>query len=209
MISLGQPYGKSEIIEAWSDEYLEVGRFFAAIEGDAFFAAPAGVWSPAENLVHLIRSAKPVALALRIPKPLLMLRFGRMHRPSRSFAAMRSDYVDVALAGGAVASGSFVPQVTGSGREVKQRILTSWNNAGRRLEQELAGWSEAALDRSALPHPVLGTLSVREMLFFTLYHTMHHVNDVQRLLGRPVSEWFGGVGAGVGVAEAEEIPELV
>lgn len=208
MISLGQPYGKREIIEAWSDEYLEVGRFFAGIEGEPFFAAPAGVWSPAENLVHLIRSAKPVALALRIPKVVLRLRFGRMQQPSRSFAAMRAAYVDVALAGGAVAGGAFIPQVTGSGREVKQRILTGWNGAGRRLEQELAGWSEEALDRLALPHPLLGKLSVREMLFFTLYHTMHHVNDVQRLLGRPVSEWFGGTGAGAGVAQAAELAAL-
>ena len=207
MISLGQPYGKSEIIEAWSDEYLEVGRFFAAIDGDAFFAAPAGVWSPAENLVHLIRSARPVATALRMPKPLLRLRFGRMDRPSQSFAELRATYLDVALAGGAVASGGFVPQVTGSGREVKQRILTAWNGTGRQLERMLAPWPEEALDRLALPHPLLGKLSVREILFFTLYHTMHHVNDVQRLLGRPVAEWFGSRGAGADVA-VEAIAEL-
>lgn len=207
MISLGQPYGKSEIIEAWSDEYLEVGRFFAGIEGEEFFAAPAGVWSPAENLVHLIRSARPVAKALRIPKLLLRLRFGRMERPSQSFAAIRATYVDVSLAGGAVASGPFIPQVTGSGPEVKQRILTAWNGTGRQLEQVLAPWPEEALDRLQLPHPLLGNLSVREMLFFTLYHTMHHVNDVQRLLGRPVSEWFGRAGVGASVA-VEEIAEL-
>ena len=208
MISLGQPYGKSEIIEAWSDEYLEVGRLFASVEGEEFFAAPEGVWSPAENLVHLIRSARPVATALRIPKPLLRLRFGRMERPSQSFAAVRATYVDVALAGGAVASGAFIPQVTGSGREIKQRILKAWNGTGRLLERALAPWPEEALDRLALPHPLLGKLSVREMLFFTLYHTMHHVNDAQRLLGYPAAEWFGGERAGAGGAAFEEIAEL-
>lgn len=34
-------------------------------------------------------------------------------------------------------------------------------------------------------------MTVREILFFTLYHNMHHVNDVQRLLGQPEAEWFG------------------
>jgi hypothetical protein len=31
-----------------------------------------------------------------------------------------------------------------------------------------------------LPHPLLGKLTVREMLFFTLYHQRHHVAVVER-----------------------------
>jgi hypothetical protein len=208
MIQLGFPYTKREIIEAWSDEYLEVGRFFSTIAGGEFFAAPEGVWSAADNLVHLSRSGRPVAMALRIPKVVLRLRFGRARRESRSFAAMRTEYVDLALAGGAVASGRFLPEVTGTGPEVRQRIIAGWNDTGRRLEQALSPWSEADLDRYMLPHPLLGKLSVREMLFFTLYHTMHHVNDVQRLLGRPTSEWFGRADAGTAVAVDEETAAL-
>ena len=208
MIHLGFPYTKREIIEAWSDEYLEVGRFFSGIDGAEFFAAPEGVWSAADNLVHLIRSGRPVAMALKIPRIALRLRYGRSRRAGRSFAETRAEYVEVALAGGAVASGRFLPEVTGTGPEVRQRIITGWNATGRRLEQALSAWSEADLDRYVLPHPLLGKLSVREILFFTLYHTMHHVNDVQRLLGRPTSEWFGRADGGVGVAVDEETAAL-
>jgi hypothetical protein len=208
MIHLGFPYTKREIIEAWSDEYLEVGRFFGGIDGAKFFDAPEGVWSAADNLVHLSRSGRPVAMALKIPRVVLRLRFGRSRRESRSFAAIRTEYVDVALAGGAVASGRFLPEVTGTGPEVRQRIIAGWNETGRRLEQALSPWSEADLDRYLLPHPLLGKLSLREMLFFTLYHTMHHVNDVQRLLGKPTSEWFGTTDAGAAVAVDEAAAAL-
>ena len=39
-------------------------------------------------------------------------------------------------------------------------------------------WSERALDRYRLPHPLLGRLTVREMLLFTLYHSVHHFSLV-------------------------------
>jgi hypothetical protein len=48
----------------------------------------------------------------------------------------------------------------------------------------MGGWSERQLDRIRLPHPVLGKLSVREMLFFTLYHNQHHIEAVKRRLTR-------------------------
>ena len=38
--------------------------------------------------------------------------------------------------------------------------------------------SQADLDRYRLPHPLLGKLTVREMLFFTVYHNYHHVRSV-------------------------------
>jgi len=51
----------------------------------------------------------------------------------------------------------------------------------------MGDWSELQMDRIRLPHPVLGKLSVREMLFFTLYHNQHHLDAAKRRLPR-----FGG-----------------
>jgi hypothetical protein len=34
-----------------------------------------------------------------------------------------------------------------------------------------------------MPHPLLGKLTVREMLLFTLYHNLHHVQNVARRKG--------------------------
>jgi hypothetical protein len=35
-------------------------------------------------------------------------------------------------------------------------------------------FSEAQLDEYVLPHPILGKLTIREMLYFTIYHATHH-----------------------------------
>lgn len=46
--------------------------------------------------------------------------------------------------------------------------------------------TESALGRRQLPHPLLGPLTVREMLLFTLYHNRHHVEVVRtRAVMRP------------------------
>ena len=54
--------------------------------------------------------------------------------------------------------------------------------AAAALVTEVERWSERAMDRYRLPHPLLGQLTVREMLFFTLYHNVHHIHVVARRL---------------------------
>lgn len=191
MLQLGTPYTKSEIATAFVAEVEAVHAFFATIDDDSFFVAPKGVWSPAENLVHLIKSCSPVVMALNLPKTILRVRFGWANQESRSLAQVRHTYVHVALAGGGQASGSFLPQVADApSPQHKARLLAKWLEKGAAFQPALTKWSDKALDNYLLPHPLLGKMTVREILFFTLYHNLHHVKDVQRLLNQPESEWF-------------------
>ncbi|MCB9006207.1 MAG: DinB family protein [Ardenticatenaceae bacterium] len=191
MTQLGNPYTKQEIVAALAAEFTAVHNFFADIEATQFFAAPAEVWSPAENLVHLIKSCAPVIMALNIPKTALRIRFGWVKHELRTLAQVRHTYVNVALAGGGKASGPFLPEVKDDFSAAHQtRILAKWQAKGADLHAALENWSDKTLDSYLLPHPLLGKMTVREILFFTLYHNMHHVNDVQRLLNQPETEWF-------------------
>ena len=38
-------------------------------------------------------------------------------------------------------------------------------------------WDEKELDEYYLPHPILGKLTVREILFFTIYHNLRHARQ--------------------------------
>jgi hypothetical protein len=55
------------------------------------------------------------------------------------------------------------------------------------LENASEPWREEDLDRYRLPHPVLGLVTVREMLMFTLFHFDHHRENVARRLEAPLS----------------------
>ena len=43
-------------------------------------------------------------------------------------------------------------------------------------------WSEQQLDKIIAPHPLLGKLTFREILYFTIYHAKHHQLQIKRHL---------------------------
>ena len=43
-------------------------------------------------------------------------------------------------------------------------------------------FSEDEIDTYILPHPLLGKLTIREMIYFTIYHVEHHQNNTKQNL---------------------------
>jgi hypothetical protein len=73
------------------------------------------------------------------------------------------------------------PRAPAPDSESERAKIMAWHAAAvEELASLVASWPEKALDRRNLPHPLLGKLTVREMLLFTLYHNRHHVDVVRR-----------------------------
>ncbi len=177
--------GQIEAALARLDDAIEAA--FAGLPATTFFAPQGDKWSPAEHLRHLVKSVRAVAFGLRMPKLVLALRFGLRFRPSRGFAGIVEIY-HRALAGGGRAGGPFLPSPRPEGltdEAWRDKTLAAWRAAGAELRAQIPRWSEGALDRHLLPHPLLGKLSVREMLCFTLYHNHHHAARVFERLDPP------------------------
>jgi hypothetical protein len=147
---------------------------------DDFFARIGEAWSPAENVRHLTKSIRPVAKALTIPRLFLRIRFGRPHRSSVTFEELRARYQGM-LAEGATA-GPFSPSAHTESEPAawRSRIMNEHRAVQQQLMTAMERWPEKQLDRHQLPHPLLGKLTIREMLFFTLYHQSHHIAGVQK-----------------------------
>ena len=111
---------------------------------------------------------------------MLRVMFGKPKRASVPFEELRERYQGLLDAGGN--AGRFAP----SPREEQDLdarradILGQHADANRALRAAIARWPDAALDRYQLPHPLLGKLTLREMLAFTLYHQLHHIQVVER-----------------------------
>lgn len=138
-------------------------------------------WTAAQQLEHLFRAVQPVALAFALPKFLLRLLFGKANRPSRSFEGLVEKYQQK-LADGGRASGRFVPPKTRLAD--REKLLAGLENEVEKLSRRLGRFSETDLDTLLLPHPLLGKLTLREMLFFTAYHVAHHERSVREMLGK-------------------------
>ncbi len=183
LFDTGEPTSGAEIVAAMTRLHAESEAYLAAIPA-AEFATPQGEkWSPADHVRHLAKSTYPLAGALGLPKLVLGLRFGRSRTESRSFPVLREAYRTRLRETGATA-GRFAPAPQAAPGDAaaaaawQQEVLAKWRGAVVGLTAKIPGWSEAALDRYLLPHPLLGKLTVREMLFFTVYHNAHHLEQV-------------------------------
>lgn len=161
------------------DAERDVAAFFDSLSDDEWDLRVGEAWTPAEHLDHLNIAVSAVARGFSMSRLVLRVRFGRARRPSRSFDALRDDYRTL-LAAGAGASGRFVPTRAQSHAD----LLARWQRVNTRLRDALNTWTERDLDRLQLPHPILGKLTAREMVFFTIYHAGHHIVAAKSRLPR-------------------------
>lgn len=184
-----EPHSREDLLRAIEHLREESLRFWLAIPPERF-AAPLGeAWSPADNVRHLIKSTTPVTQALALPALVLKTMFGPAKVPSASFADLRDRYRSV-LAGGATA-GKFAPATVAPPADPaawQRELVDQGRNALADLANATARWDEPDLDAYRLPHPLLGKLTLREMLFFTVYHHDHHRETVTRRMAQRAGE---------------------
>jgi hypothetical protein len=63
--------------------------------------------------------------------------------------------------------------------EHKERLVKKVNYIVDQLSSKVNHFSEDQLDTLLLPHPLLGKLTLREMLYFTIYHVGHHEKSIR------------------------------
>ena len=172
-----KPSTLEEILRALEQVRAEVATYFSGLPGDVFFEGNDERWSPGHHLKHLVLSNTPVAYALALPHE--KLKTWNTNQPRRPYTEIRASY-HAALTKGVRASGRFLPQA----QSTQPEAVAEYNGSVELLNHDCLVWEESELDQYAVPHPVLGLLSMREMLFFTVYHNQHHLNGVQAGLER-------------------------
>jgi hypothetical protein len=176
------PHSGADIRAALRALHEESVRYWSAMDTATFLAPLGEAWSPAENVRHLTKSVRAVTRGLHVPRLLLLLRFGRgRNGSSRTFVEMRETYrARLALGADAGAYGPGPRRPEPDADAERARIMSHHAQALAGLGAAIERWPEPALDRRRLPHPLLGLITVREMLFFTLYHNRHHLENVRR-----------------------------
>jgi uncharacterized damage-inducible protein DinB len=170
---------KTQLINLLTVSNQRVIDWFTAISAEDFFARYGEAWSASDNVDHLIKSHKPIAKALKLPKITLRAMFGKPDKASMSYEELCQIYRD-AIARGAQASGRYLPnqETPNSGAETTQTtLIEQFSKASTELVAAVERWEDKELDDYLLPHPILGKLTIREMLFFTIYHNLRHASQ--------------------------------
>jgi hypothetical protein len=168
---------KQDIITALDQRVNEFNAYIGSLSKEQFESTPGGKWSAGQNLDHLIRAIKPLQPAYTLPKFILRMMFGKANRPSRTYQELVIKY-NSKLATGGRASGPFIPPVIGF--ESRDALIRKYNLQKEKLIRKINRQKEEGLDKYILPHPLLGKLTLREMLFFTVYHNEHHLELLKK-----------------------------
>lgn len=177
-------YSKTQIIDQLTSIHQFVHQTLTDMPEEALFAGTETQWSPADYLKHLIISNKPFAKALLMPREQMEGMFGKADNGSMSYEALVGIYqklIDEGL------RAELAPAVTPVNyrmpegiTDVKTYLIETWDDANQRIISALDGWSETDLDTYRIPHPAIGVITVREMLYFTIHHNRLHGDDIAR-----------------------------
>lgn len=169
---------KLELQTALSSHHSVFISFIDSLSDEILISTKAEKWSPMQQLDHLCKSVNPLLLAYTLPRFALKLLFGKSTRKSRTYSELVARYNEKLEKGGR-ATGRFVPPSTINANQ-KVKLSQKLQKDIEKLNRKIQNWTEEELDEYVIPHPLLGKLTAREMLYFTIYHVQHHQGLIRR-----------------------------
>lgn len=175
-------FTKEDMIGSMDKITESIAAFYGDMPAEKFFQSPAdGGWSPEKNLRHLIKATQPIYLGLMSPKFTLFV-FGAGKEKSRTISEIKAAYLAKLNAGGG--AGVFTPigEHSKVEPEAQKKLVQDFTKLFGKYKQKISSWNEEDLDKYNMPHPILGNLTIREMLLFSLFHLFHHSEKVEARL---------------------------
>lgn len=162
---------KIEIQQRLKESHDQFIHYIQSLSPEDFQYSWNAKWTAGQQLDHIVKSAGPVKTAFSLPSFMLKLIFGKANRQSRNYDALVEKYKTKLVEGGQ-STPRFLPA------EIKfdqrDQLISKLNSIVSALTILINKFTEHQLDTLILPHPLLGKLTLREMLSFTVYHVGHH-----------------------------------
>lgn len=164
---------KKAVIDSLNQKHLVLYDWLKNHPKQNWVKGPQDKWTTGEHIVHLIQSEHALNKALRLPKFFLKYKFGTNNRDNRSYNEIVKKYQDkLASNPGVVANISKkMPLMKPSD---KTAYISNLEKEKVKLIKKFQKWSESDLDTYLLPHPLLGRMTIKEIVIWTAYHTEHH-----------------------------------
>jgi uncharacterized damage-inducible protein DinB len=172
---------KNEIISDYEALWQQVASIVSPLSVEQFTTKPnAETWSIAQEFDHVIKVASAVSSALKISPFILKWKFGKPNRSIRSYEQMHTKFTSALASVGGKAKAPATFKSEEDKLFNKEEMLKHWSSTLAKFDQRINKWSDKNLDKVLLPHPMLGKMMVREMLYFTHIHTRHHLVSLKR-----------------------------
>ncbi len=146
---------------------------------DEYFEHPKveGKWSGGQQLEHLILTNSAILRGFSAPKERLLEKFGTFSRQEMTLNILTEKYTKAAKKIQVKAPPNLIPAIITlpdkSGKIAEfQKCLQDFINV-------LNNWTETELSKYQLLHPLIGPMSMREMILFIIFHNRHHQKQLK------------------------------
>lgn len=168
---------KREIYQKLNEQHQELMAYLSALSDEAIHQQKEGKWSALQNMDHLLKSMQVANSALSKPTFLLRRMFGKPNRPARTYEALVNRYQERLAQRAAAAPKEFA---AGEAQALDRvQIIRAYDKQVQKFLKFVERVKESKLDTTLLPHPLMGKLLMREVLYFMHYHTEHHIKAIK------------------------------
>lgn len=128
----------------------------------------------------LVNSLQLLNNALSYPRFFLKYKFGLSNRPSRSYEEVVKKYQEK-LEENKDKTIAFNENLKSPLLKDRPRLLTRLQIQHKKLQYKTRKISDVNLDTLVIPHPLMGKMTVKELIMWAEYHTEHHTTILKNL----------------------------
>ncbi len=172
---------KQELAVRIEKSYREFITKINGLSDDDFLRSPNQKWTAGQQLEHIIQSVIPVQKAFELPKTVLEAKFGTTNRTNKDYDELVTHYLLVLKEN----QNYVLPEKFDPARislKDKKAKLDFLETLIEKLIHNMLNYNDHHLETQILPHPLMGKLTLREILYFTAYHVKHHDQQILKNL---------------------------
>lgn len=167
---------QQELIAVFVRNHLETVQYIDGLSDKQFSYRYQQKWTAGEHLQHILLTILPFPRVLS-SKQFIRDTFGTIDRAAWDYDTVLQNYAQTSLK----APEAFLPKDEVR-YDQKATIIAGIQQQLNAINDLLKQYSEEELDTLVLPHPLLGKLTIREMLYLMSYHPLHHQWQIARAL---------------------------
>lgn len=169
---------KDEIADLIEQKHQFLIDWLQVQDNEKWTQGPEGKWTSGQQALHLLKCIKPINDVLSMPRFFFKYAFGKIDREGLDYETIVKNYLDILKENKdfthKASRNMKVPKLND-----KTYILTRLQVESKKLQYKTRKISDKNLDTLVLPHPLMGKISIREILMWTAYHVEHHTKQLQ------------------------------
>jgi hypothetical protein len=173
---------KGEIADLLEEKHKDLFEWLENQSKDIWGKGPDKKWTTGQQIQHLVDSLQVLNNALSYPRFFLKYKFGTCNRKTRDYKAVVENYQKKLIENKDRVRAFNLNLKTPSLKE-RDRLLTRLQIQSKKLQYKTKKISEKNLDTLVIPHPLMGKMTIREIIMWTAHHTEHHTESLKMTYG--------------------------